>query len=119
MSFLPAGRIVYGERFTGEVRFFDPATQANTLVWTIPNIATAGEQGLLERGLPPATTRPAPYLYAYATRTVNGVPQNQIIRIRWRNGVGTVDDRIITQIAAGTIHNGGALVFGPAASCTS
>jgi glucose/arabinose dehydrogenase len=111
MSFLPAGRIVYGERFTGEVRFLDPATLSNTLVWTFTNVATAGEQGLLSVVSHP--NYPAsPFLYAYVTRTVNGQPQNQIIRVRVANGVGT-SQLILTRIKAGTIHNGGTLRFGP------
>jgi len=111
MSFLPAGRIVYGERFTGEVRFFDPATQANTLVWTFTNVATAGEQGLLSVVSHPNYPT-SPYLYAYVTRTVSGKAQNQIIRVTVNSGVGTAQ-KILTKIKAGTIHNGGTLRFGP------
>jgi glucose/arabinose dehydrogenase len=111
MSFLPAGRIVYGERFTGEVRFFDPATQSNTLVWTFTNVATAGEQGLLSVVSHPDYPS-KPFIYAYVTRTVSGQPQNQLIRVRVENGVGT-RQAIITTMKAGTIHNGGTLLFGP------
>jgi glucose/arabinose dehydrogenase len=114
MAFLPSGRIVYGERFTGEIRFYNLNSGGNPLVFTIPNVATAGEQGLLGVAVPPDYPN-TPYLYAYVTRLINGTPENQIVRIRVANGVGQ-EMGVMVRITAGNIHNGGAMVFHPSGS---
>jgi glucose/arabinose dehydrogenase len=105
------GRIFYGERFSGEIRIFDPATNQDTLFFTVPSVATAGEQGLLGLALPPRYPRTAA-VYAFYTRTVGGVPQNQIVRIRDNGGVGSAMKTVFSTTAA-TNHNGGAIHFGP------
>ncbi len=70
--FDPGGRIFYGNRFTGEIRIFNPATGGDTLFFTLPDVATVGEQGLLGLALHPSY--PAkPHVFAYYTRTVDGV----------------------------------------------
>ncbi|MEX2459633.1 MAG: PQQ-dependent sugar dehydrogenase [Actinomycetota bacterium] len=109
MTFAPDGRLFYGERFTGEIRIRNLSTNADTSFFTIPTVATAGEQGLL--GLAVHPNYPAkPLVYAYATRTVNGAPQNQLIRIQASNDVGA-QMRVMLPIPAGTIHNGGVLLL--------
>src|SRR5215210_388957 len=65
-TFLPDGRILYGERFTGEIRLRDPARGTDDLVFTIPNVAGSGEQGLLGLALDPSYPS-APHLLAYVT----------------------------------------------------
>ena len=79
-TFAPDGRIFYGERFTGEIRVFDPRNGSDTLFYTVPNLSTTGEQGLLGLELHPnyPTT---PWVYAYATRIVSGQARNQILRL--------------------------------------
>ena len=111
-TFLPDGRIVYGERFTGRILVRNPAPATDTLVWTIPAVATAGEQGLL--GLAVDPEYPAkPNVYAYVTRTVGGAPENQIVRIRTtQRNVGT-SMTVIYRAPAATVHNGGRILFGP------
>jgi glucose/arabinose dehydrogenase len=111
-TFASDGRIFYGERFTGEIRIYDPANGSNTLFFTIPNLSTQGEQGLLGLALHPGY--PAnPFVFAYATRTVPS-RQNQIIRIRDSGGTGS-RPRIIWagDTTAGTYHDGGRIEFGP------
>ena len=46
-TFDPNGRIFYGDRFTGEIRIYDPSTQGDTHFFTLPHVGTDGEQGLL------------------------------------------------------------------------
>lgn len=109
----PDGRLFYGERFTGEIRTFDPDTGSDTLFFTVTNLSTQGEQGLLGLALAPGyPTRP--FLFVYATRLVEGIPFNQILRIRDAGGAGT-SPRVIyqTEVPAGTFHNGGRILFGP------
>lgn len=109
----PDGRIFYGERLTGAVRVFNPTTGTNTLFYTVTNLATAGEQGLL--GIALAPDYPAsPTVFVYATRIVSGVAQNQILQLRDINGTGvTPRQPVIYSAPAATVHNGGRILFGP------
>ena len=110
-TFAPDGRIFYGERLTGEIRVFNPATKQNSLFFRVPDVATAGEQGLLGLALHP--NYPAVRLvYAFVTRLVNGNPVNQIIRITDSGGTAPAFT-IAFAIRAGTVHNGGRILFGP------
>ncbi len=112
-TFAPDGRIFYGERLTGRIRIFNPATGSNTLFYTVPNLATSGEQGLLGIALDPGYPT-EPFVYVYATRTVNGVPLNNILRIRDTGGIGSLSrNSIIYSAPAATVHNGGRILFGP------
>jgi glucose/arabinose dehydrogenase len=111
-TFAPDGRIFYAERYTGQIRIYDPSNGSNTLFFTIPNISTQGEQGLLGLALHPSY--PArPFVYAYATRTVPSL-QNQIIVIRDSGGTGRKPKIIWTgDTGAGSYHDGGRIEFGP------
>jgi glucose/arabinose dehydrogenase len=112
-TFDPSGRIFYGERLTGEVRIYDPATAQDTLFITIPNLVFVREQGLLGIALHPRYPT-APLVYVYATRKVGGQDRNQIIRIRDVGGVGRSPRAIWTEdIVAAKNHNGGRIIFGP------
>ena len=86
------GAIYYGERLTGEIRRIDPKTGKNTSVFTIPGVVgdVSNEQGLVGLTLPPSFPQ-QPWLYAYATRKVNGVAQDQILRIKMDGDRGTGD----------------------------
>jgi glucose/arabinose dehydrogenase len=113
-TFAPDGRIFYGERFTGDIRIFDPSTSQDTLFVHIPHVVgnSSNEQGLLGIALHPEyPTRP--FIYAYATRDV-GTLRNQIIRIRDNGGTGS-QHRIIfsSDTVAGSYHDGGRILFGP------
>jgi glucose/arabinose dehydrogenase len=102
------GRILYGERFTGRIKWLDPATGTSTLFFKVPNVATAGEQGLLGLALSPSypTNRDT---WAFVTRTVSGTAKNQLLRIRGDGGGFAV----LRSFSTGHIHNGGRIMFGP------
>jgi glucose/arabinose dehydrogenase len=112
-TFDPSGRIFYCERFTGEIRIFNPANGSDTLFFTVTALETDGERGLLGIALPPAYPTSA-FVFVYATRDVSGTPRNQILRIRDVGGTGS-NMRVIwtSDIASATIHNGGRILFGP------
>ena len=87
-TFFPDGRILFGERFTGRIRIYDPTTHATTTFFTVPDLTTTGEQGLL--GLAVAPGYPAtPCVFAFASRLLSGFRYNQILRITDSNGKGT------------------------------
>ena len=108
------GAIYYGERHTGEIRRIDPKTGKNTSVFTIPSVigSLTNEQGLVGLTLPPSFPQ-QPWLYAYATRKVNGVAQDQILRIKMNGIKGTGMQLVLNVQQAGIRHNGGRLLFGP------
>ena len=112
-TFASDGRIFYGERFSGEIRIYDPSNGSDTHFFTVPDLVTSGEQGLL--GLALAPTYPArPILYAYATRDIGPSNRNQIVRITDVGGTGD-DMKVIWQgdLPAQPTHNGGRILFGP------
>jgi glucose/arabinose dehydrogenase len=109
----PDGRIFYGERFTGAIRIYDPSNGNNTLFGTIDNLLTAGEQGLLGLALDPGYPG-RPLVYVYATRNVNGIASNQILRMRDEGGTASPARAIFgSNVPAQSIHNGGHIQFGP------
>jgi glucose/arabinose dehydrogenase len=111
-AFDPSQRIFYGTRFSGEIRIFNPATGADTLFFRLPDVATAGEQGLLGLALNP--TYPGhPTVFAFYTRSVAGSPENQIVRLTDAMGAGQ-NLLTLVRLPAGTVHNGGVIHFGPA-----
>jgi glucose/arabinose dehydrogenase len=112
-TFTPRGRIFYGERGTGEIHIFRPATGSDTLFFRIPNVIADGERGLLGIALHPAFPS-TPLVYAYVTRNVNGGPRNQIVRITDQSGHGTgMTVLFSTALSSATNHNGGRIEFGP------
>jgi glucose/arabinose dehydrogenase len=111
-AFTPDGRIFYAERFTGEIRLLDPVSGQDTLFTTLPSVATAGEQGVL--GIAVHFLYPEkPFLYVYYTRTVNGSPQNQIVRLKDFGGTGRSYLKVLHTLPAAGNHNGGVIHFGP------
>lgn len=104
-------KIWYSERFTAEIHRRNLQTNNDVLVYTVPDVVTAGEQGLLGVALHPSYPA-SPYLYAYATRDVGGVAHNQVLKITISGGVG-VASQVIFDASAGTFHNGGRILFGP------
>jgi glucose/arabinose dehydrogenase len=106
----PSGsRILYGERSTGRIRWLNPATGATSQFYTIPNVATAGEQGVLGLALHPSY--PAnKNVWAFVTRRQSGgAVANQLVRIR-PDGRGFA---ILRRLPAAVNHNGGRIMFGP------
>jgi glucose/arabinose dehydrogenase len=107
------GRIFHAERFTGQIRIYDPSNASDTLFFTVPDVETNGEQGLLGIALAPGYPS-QPQVFAYATRDIAGTATNQILRIRDVGGTGT-NMRVIwsSDVPAEFNHNGGRILFGP------
>src|SRR4051812_17044006 len=101
----------YAERFNGEIHRRDLYTGQDTLVWTVPNLVTSGEQGLLGLALHPSYPSTA-VIYAYASRDVGGL-RNQILKITLSNGVGVSQTAIMDDPGISANHNGGRIKFGP------
>ena len=112
-TFAPDGRIFFGERLTGQIRILDPATGTHTLFFTVTNLLTDGERGLLGLALHPYYAA-KPFVYVYATRDVQGSQRNQILKIRDSGGVGSGGKVIFSsETVAGSYHDGGRILFGP------
>jgi glucose/arabinose dehydrogenase len=112
-TFLPDGRILYAERFNGELHIYDPDTSSDTLFYDIPQVLTVKEQGLLGVAVHPDYPS-QPYVYAYVTQAV-GVKlkkKNRIVRLTDAGGTGT-DFTVLHETKAAGVHNGGVIHFGP------
>jgi glucose/arabinose dehydrogenase len=101
-------RILYGERYTGRIRWLDPTTGTSTPFFTVPNVAGDGDEGLLGLALSPSYPSDS-RVWAFATRTVSGTAKNQLLRIR-ADGSGFT---VIRNLPTGTSHDGGRIMFGP------
>lgn len=107
------GRIFYGERFSGEVRIYDPSDGSDSLFFTIPDIVQDGARGLIGMTLSPNYPTD-PYVFAYATRLVSGIERHQILRMQDDGGTGSNLIVIWTgNFVAGPSHPGGPIKFGP------
>ena len=112
-TFGPGRVLWYVEKTTGEVRTYDLDTERDRLFDDVAGVDGQGERGMLGIALHP--DYPAePYVYVYATRSVNGNLKNQILRITDRGGDGG-RRRVIFSSPAGSspYHNGGRILFGP------
>jgi glucose/arabinose dehydrogenase len=111
-TFTSDGRIVYGDRDNGEIHLRSADGETDTLVWDVPNVATAGSGGILGVAVHPRFPS-VPNLYVAATRLVRGVVKLQILRIKVNGGgVGTTQRTLLTMKGAAT-DPGGRLQFGP------
>jgi glucose/arabinose dehydrogenase len=112
-AFLPDGRIIFGERNTGEIRLLDPATKKNTLLYQVSHVQSNGEQGLL--GLAADPKYPSkPFIYAYATRALKSGLLNEILKIEVQNDKGVSSTVIFkSDTTPGDYHDGGHIAFGP------
>ncbi len=109
-TFGPAGVIVYGERFTGRIRFFDPATGTDHVVYRIPDVDGSLDRGLLGVALHPRYPT-VPFVYAYVTRHTASGPRNEVLRVTNDHGHGTTP-KVLLSLAAGPEHQGGRIAFG-------
>ncbi len=111
-SFTPDGRIVYGDRANGEIHLRSADGLTDTLVWDLPNLASAGGGGILGVAAHPGFPA-VPNIYVAATRLVKGNVKLQIVRIKLNGaGVGTRQKAIFTMKGA-SVDPGGRLQFGP------
>lgn len=103
----PDGRIFYGERYTGKIKIFNPATGKTTTHWTIGNVATNGEQGVL--GIAVHPDFPATHnVFVYASVNTDDGVRNMIFKIKDGNS-----SSVIFNTRAAAYHNGGRIMFGP------
>jgi glucose/arabinose dehydrogenase len=113
-TFDPGGRIFYGERLTGRIKFFTPGMPGDPeLFYRVTDVSKDTEQGLLGLAVHPDYPT-EPFVYAYATRLVDGRLRNQLIRIR-ASGDRGVATKVLLQspVSADGHHNGGRILFGP------
>ena len=101
-------RLLYGERFTGRIRWLDPATGKSRTFFTVPNVASVGEEGLLGLALSPSYPSDG-RVWAFVTRDVSGTAQNQLIRIN-ADGRGFL---VLQSFPANRSHDSGRIKFGP------
>jgi aldose sugar dehydrogenase len=112
-TFAPNGDVFYGDRFDGDIHIWHAADKSKTDFFTVPNVVSNGEQGLLGIALDPdfPTT---PYVFVYATRNIGGTEHNQILRITDNAGTGQDQTTIFSaSTTAGVYHDGGRILFGP------
>ena len=108
------GRLWVVEKNAGVIRVIDPAHGgAGRRFFRVPNVVGNTEQGLVGIALHPKFPR-APYVYAFATRSIQGHLQDQIIRIRSVSGSGRKMKVLASARASSThMHSGGRILFGP------
>ncbi|MDQ3146431.1 MAG: PQQ-dependent sugar dehydrogenase [Actinomycetota bacterium] len=105
--------IWYAERASGEIRRRNLSNGQDTLVTTIPDVLSAGEEGLFGVALHPAYPS-TQLLYAFATRSTGFGPVNQVFRITLSGGVGVAQRSIFNDAQTPTDgHVGGRIPFGP------
>lgn len=83
------------------------------LFFTVPSVASEAEQGLVGLALAPSYPDD-PFVYAYATRMVNGSLSDQLLRIEDVGGHGRHLKVLFSSPASeGHEHSGGRMLFGP------
>jgi glucose/arabinose dehydrogenase len=112
-TFGPGRVLWYVEKTTGEIRTHDLDTGADRRFDVVAGVNGEGERGLLGIALHPDYPS-EPFVFVYATRSVNGNLKNQILRITDRDG-GGANQRVIFSSPASSspYHNGGRISFGP------
>jgi aldose sugar dehydrogenase len=111
----PSGKIWFLERGTGRVKILNPKTGGGHLFFDIPGVDGSGERGAL--GI--ALNRDWPdrkLVYVYVTRRASSTAplENQLVRIRDRNGRGTALRVLMrSRVGSATNHNGGRILNGP------
>ena len=120
VAFVPDGRILVNELFTGLVRVVsgnglepEPLLDLNAELVSGETFGSGARGGLLGLALDPDyDTDPWVYVY-YSYEAANGTPWNRIQRfLETSGGVGS-SEILIDNIPFGEDHNGGKLAFGP------
>jgi quinoprotein glucose dehydrogenase len=119
-TFADDGTIIYGERFTGELRWLDPTDGSESSFVDIGTVGTAQEQGVLGVAVHPdfPTT---PWIYVFATRILPKAgggtkTRNHLLRYTVSGGIGgtpTGKPAILFVSTPGPAHNGGHIWFAP------
>ncbi len=112
-TFDAGGRIWVAEKSLGDVLVIDPDTGRRSRFFTVPDLAPAGEQGLVGIALDPGYPSRA-FVYLFATRSVDGELVDQVLRLEDVGGLGT-GLRVLLSVPAslGHAHSGGRILFGP------
>ena len=114
MDIAPDGRIFVCEQ-GGSLRIVDPISGATSTFHSFGNITSGSERGLLGVTFDPAFAQNG-FIYAYLTRA-GPTFHNAVVRIKVGANPGTSDgtetDLLALNDLGPTIHNGGALHFGP------
>lgn len=112
-TFGPGHVLWYVEKGTGEIRTYDLDTERDTLFYDVAGVNGDGERGMLGIALHPRYPD-KPFVYVYATRSVGGNLENQILRITDEAGSGAHRRVIFSSPASSSpYHNGGRIAFGP------
>jgi aldose sugar dehydrogenase len=111
----PDGRFFIGERLTGKVKIYNGSTKKTSLFYTVTNLVgnSGNEQGLL--GVALHWNYPTrPWVYLYATRSDNGTPYDEILKVIDNNGKGTLKKVIWkSKTVSGSYHDGGRILWEP------
>ncbi len=113
-TFDDSGRIWFVQKAEGDVRIYDPTTEANSRFFEVPDVVAESGQGLIGIALDPEYPD-SPYVYVYATRSVEGGSlEDQVLRITARGDRGR-DMTVLWSSPASTLHehSGGRILFGP------
>lgn len=112
-AFGPDDTLWYVEKTTGLIRVADLAVGTDRRFFDVPGVNGEGERGMLGIALHPEF--PAkPFVYVYATRSVQGRLRNQILRLTDTGGEGSKLRVLFSAPAsASPYHNGGRILFGP------
>jgi glucose/arabinose dehydrogenase len=109
----PGRQLWYVEKDSGQIRVIDMATGDDRLFDTVRGVNGEGERGMLGIALHPRYPE-RPFVYVYATRSVNGRLRNQILRYTDRNGTGAnLRTMFSSRASSSPYHNGGRILFGP------
>ena len=108
-TFASDGSIVYAERRTGEIRTLIPGV-SDALLFQVPKVSSTNS-GLIGVELHPAFPAKR-ILFAYATRTIDGIDRDQLLRI---TPSAKPPVKVLLSVRAGPpgAHHGGRLSVGP------
>lgn len=104
LALLADGSALVGERTTGRILQVFPDASPAVEIMIVPGLDISGDGGLLGLALSPSYAEDG-LVYAYVTTPED----NRVVRFP----LGGVPNPVFTGIPNGTVHNGGALVFGP------
>jgi len=77
LAFLPDGRLLFVESYTGQVKIYDESTKKTTMVWKVPDMSGGDQDSCL--GITATNDYPTyPYIFVYCTRSSN----NAVLKVK-------------------------------------